>query len=126
MQNQGERLNLEYNMLIEEVSEEDIEVIFLPVGTKPTEAYFSIRLNIDFSQLPTRINQSQNDAAMLLVTFCGPDWNFVVPNLYLSQSLEETFSGAASLNIPPFASNIYLRAYIPKVKDLIKEKVCRL
>lgn len=112
-------------MLIEEVSEEDIEVILLPVGTKPMEAYFSIRLDIDFSQLPTRINESQNDAAMLLVTFCGPDWNCVVPNLYLSQGLEETFSGSASLYIPPFLSNSYLRAYIPKVKDLIRDKVCR-
>nr|XP_050854993.1 BRISC and BRCA1-A complex member 2-like [Vespula vulgaris]XP_050854994.1 BRISC and BRCA1-A complex member 2-like [Vespula vulgaris]XP_050854996.1 BRISC and BRCA1-A complex member 2-like [Vespula vulgaris] len=123
LKKQGQRLNLEYSMLIETVPQEDIEVILLPMGTKPIEAYFSIRLDIDFSQLPTRINQSQNDAAMLLVTFCGPDWNCVVPNLYLSQSLEETFSGAASLHIPPFLPNSYLTAYIPKVKELIMDKI---
>ncbi|KAK2575710.1 hypothetical protein KPH14_012099 [Odynerus spinipes] len=126
LKRQAERLNLEYSMLIHDmqISPKDIEVILLPVGTKPIEARFSIRLDIDFSQLPpTRTNQSQNNAAMLLVTFRGQDWNCVIPNLYLSKSLEETFSEAASLHIPPILPNSYLTAYIPKVKKLITDKI---
>lgn len=121
----GQRLHLEYSMLINEkkICPEDIEVILLPLGTKPVEACFSIRLDIDFSQLPNRTNQSQNDAAMLRVTFRGPEWSCVTPYLYLSKSLEETFSGAASLHIPPILSDNYLTAYIPTVKKLIVDKI---
>lgn len=125
LKRQGQRLTLEYNMLMDdkEISPKDIEVILLPVGTKPTEACFSIRLDIDFSQLPTRTSQPQNDAVMLLVTFCGKDWNRVIPKLYLSKSLEEIFTGPASLHIPPFLPQNYLPAYIPQVKKLIMDKI---
>ncbi|XP_014604907.1 PREDICTED: BRCA1-A complex subunit BRE-like isoform X1 [Polistes canadensis] len=118
-----DRLNLEYCMLLETISPDDIEVTLLPMSIKPIEACFSIRLDIDFSQLPTRANQSENDAAKLVVTFCGPDWNCIVPNLYLSKNLEETFSGAFSLHIPQFLPNTYLTAYIPKIKELIMDKI---
>lgn len=102
---------------------EDIEVMLLPLGAKPTEARFLIRISMDFSRLPPRVNQSQNEEAMLIITFYGPDWNRIVPQLYLSKTLEEIFGGLDSLHIPPFPPNKYLMDYVPEMKNVIEEKV---
>lgn len=118
-------MQFEYSTLIgeTEISKEDIEVIMLPLGTKPTEARFLIRIVMDYSRLPPRINKSQNDEAMLIITFYGPDWNRILPQLYLSKTLEDIFGGPESLHIPPFPPNKYLMDYVPEVKKFIEEKV---
>lgn len=118
-------MQLEYSTLVgdTEISSQDIEVIMLPLGTKPTEARFLIRIFIDYSRLPSRTNKSQNDEAMLIITFYGPDWNRIVPQLRLSKTLEDIFGGPDSLHIPPLPSTKYLMDYVPEVKKSIEEKV---
>ena len=122
---QGDRLQFEYSTLVgeTEIYTNDIEVIMLPLGTKPTEARFLIRISMDYSRLPPRINKSQNDEAMLIITFYGPDWNRILPQLYLSKTLEDIFGGPESLHIPPFPPNKYLMDYVPEVKKFIEEKI---
>lgn len=122
---QGDRLQFEYSTLVgeTEIYTNDIEVIMLPLGTKPTEARFLIRISMDYSRLPPRINKLQNDEAMLIITFYGPDWNRILPQLYLSKTLEDIFGGPESLHIPPFPPNKYLMDYVPEVKKFIEEKV---
>jgi len=95
----------------------------LPLGTKPTEARFLIRILLDYSRLPSRTNKSQNDEAMLIITFYGPDWNRIVPQLCLSKTLEDIFGGPDSLHIPPLPPTKYLMDYVPEVKKSIEEKV---
>lgn len=122
---QGERLQFEYSTLVgaTEICAEDLEVVLLPTGVRPVEARFLIRMALDFSKLPERTAHPQDDEAMLLVTFNGPDWNRIVPELYLSKSLEEAFGGAASLHVPPFTSSKCLMDYVPEVKGFINEKI---
>lgn len=122
---QGDRLQLEYSTLVGEtdIRAEDVEVILLPMGFKPTEARFLISLSIDVPLLPICINQSKNNMAVLDVTFCGPAWNRIIPRLYLSKQLEEVFGGSANLHIPPFPPDKYLMDYIPEVKKFIMEKI---
>lgn len=95
----------------------------LPLGTKPIEARFFIRILMDCTRLPPSVYKSQNDEAILIITFYGPDWNRIVPQLYLPKTLEETFGGPDSLHVPPFPSNKYLMDYVPEVKKFIEEKV---
>jgi len=119
-------LQFEYSTLVfgeTEICKEDIEVMMLPLGSKPTEARFLIRIVMDYSRLPPRINKSQNDEAMLQVTFCGPDWNRILPQLYLSKTLEAAFGGPESLHIPPLPPNKYLMDYVPEVVKFIGEKI---
>ncbi|XP_011637553.1 BRISC and BRCA1-A complex member 2-like isoform X1 [Pogonomyrmex barbatus] len=122
---QGDRLQLEYSTLVgeTEICKEDIEVIMLPLGTKPTEARFLIRISMDYSRLPPRINKSQNDEAMLLITFYGPDWNRILPQLHLSETLKNAFGESESLHIPPLPPNKYLMDYVPEVIKFIEEKI---
>ncbi|XP_012269010.1 BRISC and BRCA1-A complex member 2-like isoform X2 [Athalia rosae] len=124
---QGERLQFEYSTLVSatEICAEDLEVVLLPSGLRPIEARFLIRMAMDFSKLPER-STHQDDEAMLLVTFNGPDWNRITPELYLSKSLEEAFGGQAALHIPPFISTKCLMDYVPEVKRVINEKIILL
>lgn len=118
-------MQFEYSTLVgeTEICKEDIEVMMLPLGSKPIEARFLIRIAIDYSRLPPRVNKSQNNEAMLLVTFYGPDWNRILPQLYLSKTLEDVFGGTESLRIPPLPSNKYLMDYVPEVIKFMEEKV---
>ena len=120
------RLNFEYESLIgnEKVCADDIEVIIINPGTKSAEARFFIRLEMDFSRLPQRIKHSSNDAAMLLVTFSGQDWHHVVPQLFLTKSVEELFGNKEHLQIPPFPfSNGLLIDYVPTIMKFLDDKV---
>ncbi|XP_012271396.1 BRISC and BRCA1-A complex member 2-like [Orussus abietinus] len=121
----GQRLQLEYYKLINEteVCTEDVEVILLPSTIKPKEARFLIRMAMDFSKLPARSSRPHNDAAMLLVTFIGPEWTRKIPQLFLSKSLEEAFGGSTALHIPPFPPEKYLMSYVLEVKKFMKEKI---
>lgn len=124
LEKQGDRLQFEYSTLVgeTEICADDIEVMLLPLGTKPMEARFLIRILMDYSRLPPCFTKTQNEA-MLIITFYGPDWNRIVPQLYLSKTLEEAFGGPDSLHIPPFPHNKYLMDYVPEVKKFIEEKV---
>ncbi|XP_018045422.1 PREDICTED: BRCA1-A complex subunit BRE-like [Atta colombica] len=121
---QGDRLQLEYSTLVgeTEICKEDIEVMVL-LGLKPMEARFLIRIAMDYTRLPPRINKSQNDEAMLLVTFYGPDWNRISPQLYLSKTLEDAIGRPESLHIPPLPPNKYLMDYVPEVIKFMEEKI---
>ncbi|XP_046481543.1 BRISC and BRCA1-A complex member 2 isoform X1 [Neodiprion pinetum] len=125
LEKQGERLKFEYSTLVNEteICPEDMEVISLPTGVRPVETRFLIRMAMDFSKLPERISHPQDDEAMLLVTFNGPDYDHITPELYLSKSLEDAFGGPAALHIPPFQSSKYLMDYVPEVKGYINEKI---
>ncbi|XP_046753297.1 BRISC and BRCA1-A complex member 2-like isoform X2 [Diprion similis] len=125
LEKQGERLKFEYSTLVgeTEICAEDLEVISLPIGARHVETRFLIRMAMDFSKLPERISHPQDDEAMLLVTFNGPDCNRITPELYLSKSLEDAFGGPAALHIPPFQSSKYLMDYVPEVKGYINEKI---
>ncbi|KAL0132530.1 hypothetical protein PUN28_000344 [Cardiocondyla obscurior] len=122
---QGERLQLEYSTLVCEaqICKKDIDVIMLPLGSKPVEAKFLIRISMDYSRLPSHINKSQNNEAMLLVTFYGPDWNRISPQLFLSKNLEDILGGPDSLRIPPLPANKYLMDYVPEVIKFVEEKI---
>ncbi|KYQ50194.1 BRCA1-A complex subunit BRE [Trachymyrmex zeteki] len=121
---QGDRLQLEYSTLVgeTEICKEDIEVMML-LGLKPAEARFLIRISMDYTRLPPRMNKSQNDEAMLLVTFYGPDWNRISPQLYLSKTLEDAIGRPESLHIPPLPPNKYLMDYVPEVIKFMEEKI---
>ncbi|XP_011156053.2 BRISC and BRCA1-A complex member 2 [Solenopsis invicta] len=122
---QGDRLQFEYSTLVgeTEICKDDIEVMMLPLGSKPMEAKFLIRICVDCSRLPPRINKSQNEEAMLLVTFYGPDWNRISSQLYLTKTLEDAFGGSETLHIPPLPPNKYLMDYVPEVIKFIEEKI---
>ena len=101
-----DRLQLEYSLLMEagKVKPEDVEMILLPLASKPTEAKFLVSLTVDVSEVPQRTRESKTDMAMLLVTFRGPDWNHITPHLQLSKSLESIFGGPNTLHLPFFSN----------------------
>lgn len=120
-----DRLQLEYSTLVGEtdVRAEDVELLLLPFGVKPTEARFLISLPLDAYQLPIYINRSNNSVAILDVTFYGPTWNRIIPRLYLPKQLEEACGGSVNLHIPPFPPDKYLMDYVPEVKQFMSEKI---
>ncbi|KAF3420733.1 hypothetical protein E2986_00602 [Frieseomelitta varia] len=117
------RLQLQYNMLISSAEVEDVEVILLPFSSKPTEVRFLISLSVDLSQLQNRTSKSESDIVMLLVTYCGVDWNRITPQLHFSKSLEETLGGTGELRLPQFPSDTSLVQYILKIKKYVAGKV---
>ncbi|XP_033226244.1 BRISC and BRCA1-A complex member 2-like [Belonocnema kinseyi] len=122
----SEKLRFEYESLIknENVCADDVEVILLNPGTKTAEAKFFIRLEMDFSKLPQRMKYSANDAAMLMISFSGRDWYNVVPQLFLTKSVEEIFGSQEHLQIPPFPpSDGLLIDYVPRIVQFLEEKM---
>ncbi|XP_076239563.1 BRISC and BRCA1-A complex member 2 [Calliopsis andreniformis] len=115
------RLQIEYNMLIKstEVKSKDVEIILLPLGSKPTEAKFLISLSIDVSKLPHSMTESRSNVAMLLVTFCGADWNRIIPELVFPKYIEKMLGGANALHLPNFSSDTCLADYVPDVENYI-------
>ncbi|XP_031833265.1 BRISC and BRCA1-A complex member 2 [Nomia melanderi] len=120
-----DRLKLEYSMLMgsSEIAPEDVEVMLLPFGSKPTEAKFLISLSIDVSQLQNSSFELENDIVMLLVTFCGPNWNRIIPQLYFSKSLEQILGGTSALHLPHYPADKCLTDYILEIKMYIAEKI---
>lgn len=119
---QGDRLQFEYSTLVAELHMNDVEVILLPLGGKPTEARFLIRISMDCC-LPPCVDKLHDNETMLHITFYGPDWNRIVPKLFLSKTLEKSFGGPDTLHLPPFPPTNYLMDYVPEVKKYIEEKV---
>lgn len=117
-------MQLEYSTLVgeTELHMDDVEVILLPLGGKPTEARFLIRISMDGYLLPC-VDKLHDNETMLHITFYGPDWNRIVPKLYLSKTLEKAFGGPDTLHLPPFPPTSYLMDYVPEVKKYIEEKV---
>ena len=120
-----DRLQLEYTMLMQvgEVKPEDVEMILLPLASKPTEARFLVSLTVDVSEVPHRTRESKTDMAILLVTFRGPDWNYITPQLHLSKSLENIFGGPNTLHLPYFSGNTSLADYVSDIKKSIAGKI---
>ena len=120
-----DRLQLEYSLLMEagKVKPEDVEMILLPLASKPTEAKFLVSLTVDVSEVPQRTCESKTDMAMLLVTFRGPDWNHITPQLQLSKSLESIFGGPNTLHLPYFSSDSSLADYVSEIKKCIAGKI---
>ncbi|XP_017881011.1 BRISC and BRCA1-A complex member 2-like [Ceratina calcarata] len=120
------RLSAEYNMLMGsiDVKLEDVEVVLLPFGFKPTEARFVISLSVNVSQLQMYNFETEIETAILLVTFSGADWSRIVPQLYFSKSLEEILiQRTGPLNMPPFPADQYLLNYVEEIKKYISDKV---
>ncbi|XP_076673061.1 BRISC and BRCA1-A complex member 2 [Andrena cerasifolii] len=120
-----ERLQLEYTMLMQsgEVKPEDVEMVLLPLASKPTEARFLVSLTVDVSKLPHRTCESKTDVAMLLVTYRGPDWNYITPQLQFSKSLENIFVGPNVLRLPHFLCDTFLADYVLEIKKCIAGKI---
>ncbi|XP_034173802.1 BRISC and BRCA1-A complex member 2 [Osmia lignaria lignaria] len=120
-----DKLQLECNMLMTstEVKSEDVEMILLPFGSKPTEARFVISLSVDVSQLEARTYKSESDTAMLLIIFSGTDWNRIIVQIFFSKSLEEALGGPRALNLPPLPPDKFLIDYVPEVKKCITDKI---
>ena len=116
---------MEFLMLTEDpnIQPDDIEVILLPEGMMPTEARFYIRLRIDFSRLPGRSDNADNDEATLMISFNRPDWSRIVPQLFLTQSLETALGGLQSLHLPNFVKDKLIIDYIPEVTKIINDRV---
>lgn len=110
-------------MQSKEVKPEDMEMILLPLASKPTEARFLVSLTVDVSEVPQRTRESKSDMALLLVTFRGPDWNHITPQLQLSKSLEHIFGGPNTLHLPHFSSDTFLADYVLLIKKCIAGKV---
>lgn len=107
-----------------ETSDEDVEVILLPLGNKPHLARFLIRMNVDLSDLPLYIPHRAQDVAILEVNFTGPGWNNIVPQLYLSKSLQDVLGGGPmTLQLPLFTPDKCMMDYLPEVHKLIRHKV---
>lgn len=119
------RPSFEYNTLVEgtEICDADLEVLFQPSSARPMEPRFLIRMALDFSKLPEQNGLVRDDEAMLLVSFGGPDFTRVTPELYLSKSLEDRFKGPVASHIPPFLKDQCLMDYVPEVKAFVNEKV---
>ncbi|KZC09002.1 BRCA1-A complex subunit BRE [Dufourea novaeangliae] len=85
-----DRLKLEYSMLIDssQIAPGDVEIILLPFASKPTEAKFLITLLVDLSQLQNYGFELENETAMLLITFSGPNWNRIQTHLHISKFLQ--------------------------------------
>lgn len=116
------RLLCEYEGLIKIVKEENVEVI---IGMKSSEVKFFIRLTIDFSKIPQKHKHHlQSDAALLLITFSGPDYSNVVPALQLTKTIENILGSQETLSIPPYPSqNGSLTEYVPLIENFLKGKV---
>nr|XP_033327231.1 BRISC and BRCA1-A complex member 2-like [Megalopta genalis] len=123
-----DRLKLEYTMLMSstDIAQEDVEVMLLPFGSKPTEAKFLISLSIDVSQLQNRPFESQNDVAMLLVTFYGPNWNRIMPQIYFSKYLEQVLDGISALELPHYPIDKCLTDYVLEIKKYVEEKAHKI
>ncbi|XP_078037659.1 NAD(P)HX epimerase isoform X1 [Augochlora pura] len=120
-----DRLKGEYDMLMSSpsIAQEDVEVMLLPFGSKPMEATFLLSLSIDVSQLIDRPFQSQNDIAMLLVTFYGPNWNRIMRQIHFSKYLEQVLDGTSTLELPHYPIDKPLTHYVLETKKYIEEKV---
>ncbi|XP_076296830.1 BRISC and BRCA1-A complex member 2 [Lasioglossum baleicum] len=119
-----ERFEMEYSVLMNstEIAQEDVEVILLPFGSKPTEARFLISLSIN-PQLDEEHETygPENETAMLLVTFYGPNWNRIMPQIYFSKYLEYVLN--KSYQLPHYLSDKLLNDYVVEIKKNIEEKI---
>lgn len=102
---------------------EDVETILLPLGSKPMEAKFLISFSVDLSQLQNSTCES-SDVAILLITYCGVDWNYIIPQLFFKKSVEDILGGTTALQIPCFPPHKFLMDYVPEIKKFVAEKVC--
>ncbi|XP_076654867.1 BRISC and BRCA1-A complex member 2 [Halictus rubicundus] len=123
-----ERFKMEYSVLMNspEIEQEDVEVILLPFGSKPTEVKFLISLSINVSQLENKNFKSENDTAMLLVTFYGPNWNRITPQIFFSKYLEQVLNKTSGLQIPNYPADKLLTDYVEEIKKNIQEKITSL
>ncbi|KAL5008989.1 hypothetical protein ScPMuIL_014570 [Solemya velum] len=123
----NDRLRFEYSSLIDqtELTPEDIEVLIHRSETKLGPVHFLIKLNVDFSGIPTYLTNDNpgKDLALLLITSPSPDSNRVAPQLFLSPRVEQAFGGSANLRIPSYPNGSYLIDYVPSVLQLLKNKV---
>lgn len=118
-----ERIGMEYNLLMNsmEINVEDMEVILLPFGSKPTEARFLIRLSINVPKLEDETHTRENDTTMLCITFYGPTWNRINPQIFLSKYLEHVIN--KSYQLPHYPPDKLLSDYVVEVKKKLEEKV---
>ncbi|XP_076174351.1 BRISC and BRCA1-A complex member 2 isoform X1 [Ptiloglossa arizonensis] len=119
-----EELQREYSMLMrsKDIRLEDVETILLPLGSKPMEAKFLISFSVDLSQLQNSTCES-SDVAILLITYCGVDWNYIIPQLFFKKSVEDILGGTTALQIPCFPPHKFLMDYVPEIKKFVAEKI---
>ncbi|XP_038075430.1 BRISC and BRCA1-A complex member 2-like [Patiria miniata] len=122
----GDRLQFEYNSLLETGKFTDIEVYHSRKTARgPTIVNFLIRLPVDFSNIPEFLVKDNpgEDAAILLVSFQNQEATKVSPQLYLSPRVEHVLGGSASLRIPAFQNGGCLMDYVPNVCQLLENMV---
>ncbi|XP_043265435.1 BRISC and BRCA1-A complex member 2-like [Colletes gigas] len=117
-------LEREYSTLMKtEIRLQDVEIILLPFGSKPTEAKFLISLSVDLSQLQNYSCKSENYVAILIVTYCGTNWSRIISHLHLTKPLEDVLGGTNAMQLPNFPRNKFLFDYVTEVKKFITEKI---
>lgn len=122
------RLKFEYESLLEQtdIKPEEVEMHVSKMennGIGPV--HFLIKMSVDFSRIPSCLTKDDpgEDSAVLLVMFPYPGASTANPQLYLSPRVENALGGSANLRIPPFPNGGVLIDYVPKVNQLLKNKV---
>lgn len=117
------RVHFEYSTLIQQadLKEDDIEVY---IADEKGPFNFLIRLAVSFKSLPLIFrSESDNDTALLLVTFNDPEGSKIIPKLCLPPKIELALGSPLSFRIPTLASDGCLMDYVPFVQDSLKKRV---
>lgn len=117
------RVQFEYSTLTQQTNlkEEDIEVY---IADEKGPINFLIRLGVSFKGLPPIFRRdSDNDTALLLVTFNDPEGTKIIPKLCLPPKIELALGSPLSFRIPALASDGCLMDYVPFVQDSLKKRV---
>ncbi|UYV82974.1 BRE [Cordylochernes scorpioides] len=139
------RLQFEYSSLLHLTPEQDVEVALnhkveperpslLPDPTPsglllntalPHCRKFAVWFAIHgiICVVPNWQDNPGKDSALLLVLFHNPEANGITPRLMLSPRVENAFAGHSSHRIPHFAPGECLIDYVPKICDLLKDRL---
>ncbi|XP_014779468.1 BRISC and BRCA1-A complex member 2 [Octopus bimaculoides] len=122
------RLKFEYESLLEhtDVKPEEVEMHISRTENQAVgPVHFLIKMSVDFSRIPSYLTKDDpgEDNAVLLLMFPYPGAPTVNPQLHLSPRVENALGGSANLRIPPFPNGGVLIDYVPKVNQLLKNKV---
>lgn len=121
MQKRCDRLAMEYELLISqsEIQTEDVETILLPNVNDPTKIAFHIRLALDTSKLPQ--SKHAENAAQLVITFSGNNFQHCYTELVLSKNLREMIG---NINPTCFTESTLID-HVKRIKSIISDRVSK-
>jgi len=94
-------------------------------GSMSGQVQFLIKLNADFSHLPPYLLEQNTDEekALLMVTYQNTDGGKVVPQLFLSPNIQRILNLLGGFKVKPFPAESGLIDYVPSVYDQIRDTV---